>query len=76
MLDRIHERRLRDEVMDVEDDADDSSMEVDDDADTYSEEDDELREIPDEFIEAVCTGISDIIITGEVSLSLSHTLFS
>lgn len=74
ILDRIHERRMCEELMDAEDYGDDSSMDVDGDAETDSEEEDELRDIPDEFIESVCTGISDIIITGEVSPSIPYSL--
>lgn len=64
MMDRVRERNLQqqDEDMGM---PWDEPMEIDVDVDTESEYD-EYPEIPEEFIETVCTGIHDIIITGEV----------
>lgn len=65
MMDRFRERNFQqqdeDACMQWED-----HMDVDGDAYTESE-DDEYPEIPEEFIETVCTGIHDIVVTGEVS---------
>jgi hypothetical protein len=71
MLERIEERRLQEERTGEEGDWEDVPMEVDGDGDPDSDyetgdEDEELRDIPEEFIETHCTGISDIIITGQV----------
>lgn len=73
MLDRVRERSFQQQDEDSSMPWDDS-MDVDLDADTESEYD-EYPEIPEEFIETVCTGIHDIIITGEVrsSFLLPHT---
>lgn len=62
MMDRFRERNFQqqDEDLSICDD----SMDVD--GDTWTEsEDDEYTEIHDEFIEPLCTGIHDIVITGE-----------
>ena len=64
MLDRVRERNFQQQDEDLGMTWEDS-MDVDCDADTESEYD-EYPEIPEEFIETVCTGIHDIIITGEV----------
>jgi len=65
-MDRVRERSLQQQDEDVGMAWDDSmSMDIDGDADTESEYD-EYPEIPEEFIETVCTGIHDIVITGEV----------
>jgi len=68
MLDRVRDRnsQLQDEDPGM---PWDDSMDVDGDADTESEYD-EYPEIPEEFIETVCTGIRDIVITGEVRSSI------
>lgn len=74
MLDRVRERSFqqRDEGPGM---PWDDPMDIDVDADTESEYD-EYPEIPEEFIETVCTGIHDIVITGEVcpAFLLSHTM--
>lgn len=64
MMDRVRERNFQQQDEDLSMPWDDL-MDVDADADTESEYD-EYPEIPEEFIETVCTGIHDIIITGEV----------
>ena len=63
---REHNFQQQDEDLSICDD----SMDVDGDAWTESE-DDEYTEIHDEFIEPLCTGIHDIVITGEVCSSPS-----
>lgn len=63
MMDRVRERNFQQQDEDCGMPWDDS-MDVDGDADTESEYD-EYSEIPEEFIETVCTGIHDIVITGE-----------
>jgi len=60
-MDRVRDRNFQQR----DDDSWEDSMDVDVDADTESECD-EYPEIPEEFIETVCTGIHDIVITGEV----------
>ena len=64
-MDRFRERSFQqqDEDLGICDD----SMDVDGD----ESEDDEYTEIHDEFIEPLCTGIHDIIVTGEVCSSPS-----
>ena len=64
MMDRFRERNFQQQDEDLGMPWDDS-MDIDGDADTESEYD-EYPEIPEEFIETVCTGIHDIVITGEV----------
>jgi hypothetical protein len=64
MMDRVRERNFLQQDEDTWDDP----MEVDGYADTESDCD-EYPEIPEEFIETVCTGINDIVITGEVRSS-------
>lgn len=69
MMDRFRERNFQQQDEDLSMPWDDS-MDIDGDAYTESEYD-EYPEIPEEFIEAVCTGIHDIVITGEVRSSFS-----
>ena len=64
MMDRFRERNSQQQEEDFSVPWDDA-MDVDGDAYTESECD-EYPEIPEEFIETVCTGIHDIVITGEV----------
>lgn len=69
ILDRFRERNFQQQ----EEDSSmswDEPMDIDGDAYTESEYD-EYPEIPEEFIETVCTGIHDIVITGEVCSSPS-----
>ena len=72
-MDRVRERNLQQHDEDVNM-AWDDSMDIDGDVDTESEYD--YPEIPEEFIETVCTGIHDIVITGEVcsTFFLPYTL--
>jgi hypothetical protein len=64
MLDRVRERNFQQQDEDPGLSWDDP---MDIDGDAYTESDcDEYPEIPEEFIETVCTGIHDIVITGEV----------
>ena len=63
-MDRIEERRFHETRAMEDGDWDDVPMDVD--GDDSEEDEDELRDIPEEFIEPICTGISDIVITGEV----------
>lgn len=69
MLDRFRERNFQQQDEDSGLPWDDA-MDIDNDAYTESECD-EYPEIPEEFIETVCTGIHDIVVTGEVGLSFS-----
>ena len=69
MLDRVRERSFQQQDEDPGMPWDDA-MDVDCDVDTESEYG-EYPEIPEEFIETVCTGIRDIVITGEVRSSIS-----
>jgi hypothetical protein len=64
MMDRFRERSFQQQGEDVSMSWDDV-MDVDVDGYTESEYD-EYPDIPEEFIETVCTGIHDIVITGEV----------
>jgi hypothetical protein len=67
MLDRVRERNFQQQEEDPGVSWGYDPMDVDD---AYTEsEDDEYPEIPEEFIETVCTGIHDIVITGEVCSS-------
>ena len=66
MMDRVRERNFQQQGEDLGM-AWEDSMDIDGDADMESEYD-EYSEIPEEFIETVCTGIHDIVITGEVRL--------
>lgn len=69
MLDRINDRKSHSDDVSIEEDvADDTLMDIDDAFSEDDDDDDELRDIPDEFTESVCTGISDIIVTGEVRI--------
>ena len=68
MLDRVRERSFQQQDEDPGMPWDDA-MDIDGDADTESEYG-EYPEIPEEFIETVCTGIRDIVITGEVRSSV------
>ena len=74
MMDRVRERNFqqRDEGFGM---PWDDPMDIDGDVDTESDYD-EYPEIPEEFIETVCTGIHDIVITGEVcsAFSFPHIL--
>lgn len=65
MMDRFRERNFQQQDEDPGMQWDDP-MDIDGDGYTESEYD-EYPEIPEEFIETVCTGIHDIVITGEVS---------
>ena len=66
MLDRVRERNFQQQ--DEDPGVWDEPMELDD-PETESE-DEEFPEIHEEFIETVCTGIHDIVITGEVCSSI------
>lgn len=68
ILDRVRERSFQQQDEDPGMPWDDA-MDIDGDADTESEYG-EYPEIPEEFIETVCTGIRDIVITGEVCSSI------
>ena len=67
MIDRVRERNFQQQDEGPGAPWDDS-MDVDGDTETESDYD-EYPEIFEEFIETVCTGISDIVITGEVRFS-------
>jgi len=73
MMDRVREHNLQRQDEDPgipRDDPTDANCDLG----SASEYDEYPAEHPEEFIETVCTGIHDIIITGEVCLSflLSH----
>lgn len=64
-MDRFRERNFQQQDEDTSMPWEDA-MDIDGDAYTESEYD-EYPDIPEEFIETVCTGIHDIVVTGEVS---------
>jgi hypothetical protein len=66
-MDRVRERNFLQQDEDLGVPWDDQ-MDVD--GDDMESECDDYPEIPEEFIETVCTGIHDIVITGEVCSSL------
>lgn len=64
MMGRVRERNFQQQDEDTSMQWDDS---MDIDGDDYTESEcGEYPDIPEEFIETVCTGIHDIVITGEV----------
>ena len=67
LMDRVRERNFLQQDEDLGVPWDDQ-MDVD--CDDMESECDDYPEIPEEFIETVCTGIHDIVITGEVCSSL------